>query len=63
MPIVEGVAAMTAVGELGVGKSELAKRIEAAMAQAAQDAYTSGINHPDAVRALMLAARDAELAK
>lgn len=56
---------MTAAGSLigGQGKSDLALRIEAAMAQAVQDAYTNGINHPDDVRALMLAARDAELAK
>ncbi len=63
MAIVEGVAAMTAVAAMGENKSDMAIRIEKAMAQALQDAYTNGVTKPDEVRALMLAARDAERAK
>jgi predicted ATPase len=60
MTVVEGVAAMTAAGAITGSntKSEIALRIEQAMAQAVQDCYTAGVTDPDKVRAAMLAARD-----
>ncbi len=60
MSIVEGVAAMTAAGGITGSntKSELAVRVEQAMAQAVQDCYTAGVTDPNEVRAAMLAARD-----
>jgi hypothetical protein len=56
--IVEGVMTSANTGGLGGGKSPLAKTIEAAMAQAVQDAYTAGVTEPDEVRARMQAARE-----
>ena len=54
--IVEGVAAMTAVG--GLEKSDIAIRVERAMAQAVERCYSVGVTDPDKVREAMLAARD-----
>lgn len=50
----------SAVGAVGAGtkrKSELAQRIETAMAAAVTDAYARGITDPKKVKALMLEAR------
>lgn len=52
MPIVEATAVFVA------NKTDLAKRIEAAMAGAALQAQAEGISDPDQIRDLMLAARE-----
>ena len=56
--IVEGVGISANVGGK---KTELATRVEAAMAQAVLDAHAEGINDAYEIRTRMLAARDAEV--
>jgi hypothetical protein len=63
MPIVEGVATMVNMSTMGEEKTDLAVRVEKAMAQAVQDCYSTGVTDPVKVRAAILAARDAEVAK
>lgn len=56
MPIVEATFTATAT------QSDLAQRIEQAMAQAVADCYAQGITDPAVINAAILAARDAVLA-
>lgn len=57
--IVEAVFTSANTGDMqqGGGKSQLAKLIEGAMAQAVEFAYSNGITDPDKVRELMMLAR------
>lgn len=52
------VSVATASGSRGAGKSDMSKRIEAAMIAAIEGQHAKGITDPDKVRAAILKARE-----